>query len=153
MEEYMLRIHKAVAVICRMHPDCISDQGKNLRQDRYYHGLLSSLHDTLSFAMVDLPEREQANSSFDTLYTLVRKLEARQPQCSQQSGSGSTDTYRDKYRRYPVPAGRVATLEEEELFPPDPESHESEMSEFDQTEGLSMCMTCLAAVWTCPLGV
>ena len=88
MEEYMLKIHEAVAVICHMHPDCISDQGKNLRQDRYYHGLLSSLHDALSFAMMDLPEREQANTSFDTLYTLVRKLEARQPQCSQQAVLG-----------------------------------------------------------------
>ena len=28
---------------------------------------------------------------------------------------------RDKYSRYPVPVGRVATLEDEEVFPPDPE--------------------------------
>ena len=91
--------------------------------------------------MVDLPEREQANTSFDTLYTPVRKLEVRQPLCSQKSGSGSTDTYRDKYRRYPIPAGRMVTLEEEELFSPDPKSCELKMPEFDQIEGLSMHMT------------
>ena len=65
----------------------------------------------------------------------------RQPPHSQKSSSGSTDTYRDKYRRYPAPAERVATLEEEERFPPDPKSHELEVPEFDQIEGLSMHMT------------
>ena len=30
MEEYVLRIHEAVVVICRAHPDCVLDQGKNL---------------------------------------------------------------------------------------------------------------------------
>ena len=77
------------------------------------------------------------NTSFDTLYTLVRKLEVRQPQHSQKSSSGSTDFHRDKYRRYPMAAGRMATLEEEELFPPDPKSHESEIPEFDPIEGLT----------------
>ena len=80
-------------------------------------------------------------TSFDILYTLARKLEARQPPHSQNSSFGSTDLHRHKYRRYPTPAGRVATLEEEELFPPDPESHELKMPEFDQIEGLSLCMT------------
>ena len=30
MEEYMLRIHEAVMVICHARLDCVSDQGKNL---------------------------------------------------------------------------------------------------------------------------
>ena len=30
VEEYMLRIHEAVAVICSAHPDHVLDQGKNL---------------------------------------------------------------------------------------------------------------------------
>ena len=30
VEEYMLQIHKAMAVICCVYPDWISDQGKNL---------------------------------------------------------------------------------------------------------------------------
>ena len=88
-----------------------------------------------------LPERDQVNTSFNTLYTSARKLEVKQPLHSQKSGSGSTDLHRDKYRRYPTPNRRVATLEEEELFLPDLESHKLEMPKFDQIEGLSMCMT------------
>ena len=141
VEEHVLRIHEAVAVIHCAHPDHVSDQGKNLQQDRFYHGLLPSLHDVLSFTMADLPKRDQANTSFDTLYTLARKLEVRQPPRSQKSHSWSIDLHRDKYRRYSVPAGRVATLEEDKLFLPDPKSHELEMPEFDQIEGLSMHMT------------
>ena len=30
VEEYMLQIHKAMAVICHTYPDRISDQGRNL---------------------------------------------------------------------------------------------------------------------------
>ena len=30
VEEYMLRIHEAVGVICRTFPDWVTDQGKNL---------------------------------------------------------------------------------------------------------------------------
>ena len=75
------------------------------------------------------------------VYTLVRKLEVRQTPRYLKNGSGSTDFHRDKYKRYPTPAGRVATLKEEELILPDPESHQLEMPEFYQIEGLSMCMT------------
>ena len=39
MEEYMLQIHEAMAVIHHIHPDWVTDQGKNLVQDRFYHGL------------------------------------------------------------------------------------------------------------------
>ena len=73
---YMLHIHDAVAVICRVYPEHLPDQGRDLKKDRICHGLHPYLHDTLSFAMVELPEREQAHPSFDTLYTLAKKLEA-----------------------------------------------------------------------------
>ena len=81
MEEYMLQIHEAVVVIRHAYPDRIADQGKNLTWDRFYHGLLPSLCDALSLTMADLPEREQENTSFDTLYMLAKKLEARQSSC------------------------------------------------------------------------
>ena len=68
MEEYMLRIHEAVAVIRHTHPDHVSDQGKNLQRDRFYHGLLPSLCDVLSFTMADFPKRDQVNTSFNTLF-------------------------------------------------------------------------------------
>ena len=61
--------------LCQAHPEHVSDQGKNLRQDRFYHGLLPHLCNALGFAMADLPEREQADTSFDTLYTLAKKME------------------------------------------------------------------------------
>ena len=77
--------------------------------------------------------------SFDTLYTLAKKLEVK-------VRLGSTDTFRDWYRRYPAYAGRVATLRDEELFPPDPEipgteALDAELPEFNQIEGLSLQMT------------
>ena len=141
IEKYMLRIHEAVVVICHTYPEWIPNQGKNLTRDQFYHSLLPSLRDTLSFAMVDLPEHEQANTSFDMLYTLAKKLEVRQPLCSHKGGKGSSEAYRDRFRRYPVPTGRVATLEEEELFPLGPETQDSEPPEFNWIEGLSMRMT------------
>ena len=64
MEEYMLQIHEAVAVICHAYPDWVMDQGKNLAWDQFYHGLAPSLQDALGFTMVELPEREQASASF-----------------------------------------------------------------------------------------
>ena len=74
----MLRIHKAVAILHRAHPECMSDQGKNLRWDRFYHGHLPHLCNALGFAMADLLESEQADTSFYTLYRLARKMEANQ---------------------------------------------------------------------------
>ena len=85
--------------------------------------------------------REQAGTSFDTLYTLAKKMEARQPLLPHRSGSRSSDTYRDKYRRYPAPMGWVAMLMEEELLLSDPELTDSEASEPDVIEGLSLRMT------------
>ena len=69
--------------------------------------------------MAELPEREQVNTSFDTLYMLTKKMEAQQPSCPHRSGPGSSDAYRDKYQRYPAPAGQIVMLEEEELLLPD----------------------------------
>ena len=91
--------------------------------------------------MAELPEREQVNTSFDTLYTLAKKMEVHQPMWSHRGGSGPSEAYRDKYRRYPTPMGRVASLEDEELFLPDPEVRDLEPPEFDQIEGLSVRIT------------
>ena len=114
VEEYMLRIHEAVAVICRAYPDCLPDRGRDLKKDRFYHGLCPYLHDALSFAMAELPEMEQARPTFDTLYMLAKKLEVGQPahMCRYTT---SSEAYRDKHRRYLTLAGRVAALEEEGL--------------------------------------
>ena len=109
-------------VICCAYPYQISDQGKNLTWDWFCHSLSPNLHDALGFAMAGLPKRKQVNTSFDTLYTLAKKLEVWQPLHSHRDGSGPSNAYRDKYRRYPVPAGWVATLEDEELFLPDPKA-------------------------------
>ena len=35
--EYMLCIHKAVAVICQVYPECLPDRGQDLKKDRFYH--------------------------------------------------------------------------------------------------------------------
>ena len=78
VEEYMLCIHDTVAVICHVYPERLPDRGRDLKKDRFYHGLCPYLHDALSFAMAELPEREQACPTFDTLYTLTKKLEAGQ---------------------------------------------------------------------------
>ena len=43
--------------------------------------LAPSLRDTLEFTVAELPEREQASASFDTLYTLAKKMEVCQPSC------------------------------------------------------------------------
>ena len=60
VEEYMLHIHEAVMVICHAYLECPPDWGRDLKKDRFYHRLHLYLHGTLSFAMVELPEREQA---------------------------------------------------------------------------------------------
>ena len=63
------------------------------------------------------------------------------PLCLHRSGSGSSDAYMDKYRRYPGPIGQVVMLEEEKLLPPDPDSPDTEAPEPDVIEGLSLRMT------------
>ena len=94
VEEYMLHIHEAVVVICQVYPDCLLEGGQDLKKDRFYHGLCPYLHDALSFTMAELPEREQACPTFDTLYTLAKKLEGGQPACMHQYTSGS-EAYRE----------------------------------------------------------
>ena len=92
VEEYMLHIHDAVAVICRAYPERLPDWSRDLKKDRFYHGLHPYLHDALSFAMAELPKREQVHPTFDTLYTLVKKLEAGQPMWARHYTPG-LDTY------------------------------------------------------------
>ena len=57
VEEYMFCIHDVVAVIHPSYPECLPDQGRDLKKDCFYHGLCPYLHDALSFAMAELPER------------------------------------------------------------------------------------------------
>ena len=140
MEEYMLCIHEAVAVIQRVHLERLTNQDKNFLHDHFYNSLLPSLCEALGFAVAYLPEREQTRTTFDTLYTLARKMEARQSNCS--SRGVPSDRYRDRYRRYPTPANRVATVGEGGNFlPPNPEEQEPEPPGDDPLDGLSTWMT------------
>ena len=138
MEEYMLHIHDAITVIHHTYPECLPDSGRDLKKDCFYHGLCPYLHDALSFAMVELLEREQAHPTFDTLYTLVKKLEAGQLAHTCQYAPTS-DIYREKHRHYPVLAGRVAALEEG-LALTDPISGEDSESEVEAVDGLNVCL-------------
>ena len=139
VEEYMLCIHDVVTVIHCVYPECLPDQGKDLKKDCFYHGLRPYLHDALSFAMVELPEREQARPIFDTLYTLAKKLEAGQlaHACWY---APSSDAYREKHRHYPVLMGRVAALEEERVVSADPASGEDSESEVEAVDSVNMCL-------------
>ena len=139
VEEYMLCIHDVVMVICHGYPEHLSDLGRDLKKDHFYHRLHPYLHDALSFAMAELPEREQACPTFDTLYTLAKKLEAGQPTHTHQYAP-SSDAYREKHRHYPVPVGRVAALEEEGVVSADPTSWEDSKSEVEAVDGLNMCL-------------
>ena len=78
MEEYMLCIHNAISVIHRTYPKHLPNWGRDLKKDCFYHGLCPYFHDAFSFAMVELPKREQVHPTFNTLYTLMKKLEAGQ---------------------------------------------------------------------------
>ena len=137
VEEYILRIHKVVAIICHAYLEHLPDRGQDLKKDRFYHGLCPYLHDALSFAMAELPKREQAHPIFDTLYTLAKKLEAEQPVHTRRYTS-SSEMYREKHRCYSVPAGRVAALEEEGLVLADPVTGEDSESEVEAVGGLNV---------------
>ena len=137
VEEYMFRIHEAVTVICRAYPDCLSDRGQDLKKDRFYHGLCPYLHDALSFAMAELPEREQACPTFDTLYTLAKKLEVGQL-AHVHWYTPSSEVYRDKHWHYVMPTGRVAALEEEGLTLSDQVTGEDSESEVEAMGGISV---------------
>ena len=137
VEEYMIHIQDAVMVIHHAYPECLPYQGRDLKKDCFYHGLRPYFHDALSFAMVELPKREQGHPTFHTLYTLTKKLEAGQPARTCQY-TPSSDIYREKHRCYPGPAGRVAALEEEGLASTDPVSGEDSKSEVEAVDGLNM---------------
>ena len=87
--------------------------------------------------MAELPKREQACPTFDTLYTLAKKLEAGQLVCTCQYAPHS-DTYREKHRHYPAPMGRVAALEKEGVALADPTSREDSELEVEAVDGLNM---------------
>ena len=139
MEEYMLRIHEVVAVIHQAYPDRLLDRGWDLKKDCFYHGLCPYLHDALSFAMTELPKREQACPTFDTLYTLAKKLEVGQPACACQY-TPSSEVYRDKHRCYVMPTGWVAALEEEGSTLSDQVTGEDSGSEVKAAGGISVCL-------------
>ena len=133
VEEYMLRVHEAVAVVKHAYPDQVPNEGEGLRRDCFYYGLIPSLRDVLSFAMADLPEREQADTSFDTLYHLAKKLEARhQPRNTTKGGTSTHDPHKG-YKKYSTPVG-CATTVEVDLFTPDPEPVESAPPKLDHIE-------------------
>ena len=79
--------------------------------------------------------KEQAHPMFDTLYT----VEAGQLVCTHRYAP-SLDIYREKHRCYPVPAGRVAALEEEGVVSTDPVSGEDSESEVEAVDGLNVCL-------------
>ena len=145
VEEYMLRIHEAVVVICRAYPDHLLDRGRDLKKDHFYHGLCPYLHDALSFAMAELPKREHACPTFDTLYMLAKKLEVGQP-VHMRRYTTSSEVYRDKHRCYLALTGRVAVLEEEGSALSDQVTGEDSESEVEVVGGLNVH---LAQVMSC----
>ena len=139
VEEYMLCIHDVVMVIQHVYLEHLPDRGRDVKKDHFYHGLHPYLHDALSFVMAELPEREQAHPTFDTLYTLAKKLEAGQLACTHWYAP-SSDAYREKHRHYPVLMGRVAALEQEGVASADPTTREDSKSEVEAVDGLNVCL-------------
>ena len=126
-----------VAVIQCAYQECLPDRGRDLKKDCFYHGLCPYLHDTLSFVMVELPEREQAHPMFDTLYILMKKLETGQPAHTCWYAP-SSDAYREKHKCYLALTGRVAVLEEEGVVSADPASRKDFELEVEAVDGLNM---------------
>ena len=87
--------------------------------------------------MTELPEREQARPTFDTLYMLTKKLEAGQLAHTLQYTT-SSEVYREKHRCYLALAGQVAALEEEGLVLTDPVTGEDSKSEVEAVGGLNV---------------
>ena len=128
VEEYMLHIHEAVAVIHRAYPDHLPNRGWDLKKDHFYHGLCPYLHDALSFTMAELPKREQARPSFDTIHAHQKV----------RGGATSSEVYREKHRCYLMLVGQVAALEEEGLVLSDPVTGEDSESEVEVVGGLNV---------------
>ena len=123
-----------------MRTQRLTNQDKNFLHDHFYKGLLPSLCEALGFAVANLPEREQTRTTFDTLYILARKMEARQS--NHNSRGVPSDRYRDRYQQYPTPVSRVATVGEGgDFLPPDLEEQEPEPPGDDPLDGLSTQMT------------
>ena len=140
VKEYMLRVHEAVAVVKHAYPNQVPNEGEGLRRDHFYYRLTPNLRDALSFAMADLPEREQADTSFDTLYHLAKKLEVwHQPHNATKVGSSTHDPH-NGYKKYPTLVRRTATVQPD-LLPLDPDLVENAPPEQDYIEGLSLRMT------------
>ena len=89
------------------------------------------------FVMVELPKREQAHPMFNTLYTLVKKLEAGQL-AQAHHYTTSPEAYQEKHRHYPRPKGRVVVLEEEGAVLAHPTSMEDSESEVEAVDGLNV---------------
>ena len=89
--------------------------------------------------MAELPEREQARPTFDTLYMLAKKLEAGQLVCACRY-TPSSEVYRDKHRCYVALTGRVAALEEEGLAPPKQVRGEDSESKVEVVGGINVCL-------------
>ena len=87
--------------------------------------------------MAELPEREQVHPTFNTLYTLVKKLEAGQPVRTSWYAP-TPDAYREKHRHYPALMGGVAALEEEGVVSADPTSGEDSESEVEAVDSLNV---------------
>ena len=109
VEEYMLCIREMVSVIGRVYPERLPDQGWDLKKDHFYHGLCPYLHDALSFAMAELAKREQARPTFDTLYTLAKRLEVGQPARTHRYPTNS-GAYREKSQVLPHASGPGGSL-------------------------------------------
>ena len=97
------------------------------------------LHDALSFATAELPEREQACPTFNTLYILAKKLEVGQPACACRY-TPSSEVYRDKYRRYVALMGWVAALEEEVSALSEQVTGEDSESKVEAVGGINVCL-------------
>ena len=81
--------------------------------------------------MAELPKREQACPTFDTLYMLTKKLEVGQLTHMLQHTT-SSEAYRDKHR------GQVAALEEEGLALSDTVTGEDSKSKVEVVGGLNV---------------
>ena len=68
----MLHIHNAIVVIHHTYLDCLPNWGRDLKKDRLYNGLCPYLHNAISFAMAELPKREQPTPRL-TPCTLLQK--------------------------------------------------------------------------------
>ena len=89
--------------------------------------------------MAELPKRGQARPTFDTLYTLTKKLEVRQLVHTHQYTT-SSEVYRDKHRCYLMPVGWVAALEEEGSVLSDQVTGEDSESKVEAVGGLNVCL-------------